>query len=681
MAARIKLLEEHCINQIAAGEVVERPLSVVKELVENALDAGARKIDISIEGGGTALIRVKDDGAGILAEDLRLAVLPHATSKISAITDLDDLRTLGFRGEALPSIASVSKLSIMTRTPDDVAGQELKVEGGTFLSMTEIGCPPGTVVTVKDLFYNTPARHKFLRSAVTEFGWISDMVGRLSLARPDVAFSLRHPNNILLHTPGNGSLIEAIAAVSGNDAARKMLPISYQDESLEIFGYVSMPEHVRSSRSGLTFFVNGRVIRSQLMNQAIKDGYHTLIPANTYPVCVISLNLPPSDYDVNVHPAKLEIKFKEEKELSRKITEVIQKNLLDSFPMRKYSFTGKTRASESAPSESSPSHWEQLKILYRPLEPNRSDQSSPAYDSDIPIIPKTQSFRDVEKIKEHHYPYLKEQLSEPQSDQTDYISDRLSGGIPESIPDRVPERTPDTISDRNPEIASDRDRGRITDNISKIFPDEMTEVSHTSQQDKETVSKFLELKAVGQVFHMYILAADDKNLYIIDQHAAHERIRYESLLRLAKRSEAASQLLLIPETVELTVQEEQILLAHFDELHGMGFIFEHFGDRTYFLRGVPLLENLESPGKMFKAFIDEILNTSFSPSLEKLLEEWIMMLACRSAVKGKERLMVQEMDEIIQKLGRADNPYSCPHGRPTIIQISEKELNHKFERE
>lgn len=209
----------------------------------------------------------------------------------------------------------------------------------------------------------------------------------------------------------------------------------------------------------------------------------------------------------------------------------------------------------------------------------------------------------------------------------------------------------------------------------------MTEVSHTSQQDKETVSKFLELKAVGQVFHMYILAADDKNLYIIDQHAAHERIRYESLLRLAKRSEAASQLLLIPETVELTVQEEQILLAHFDELHGMGFIFEHFGDRTYFLRGVPLLENLESPGKMFKAFIDEILNTSFSPSLEKLLEEWIMMLACRSAVKGKERLMVQEMDEIIQKLGRADNPYSCPHGRPTIIQISEKELNHKFERE
>ncbi|AHF09931.1 DNA mismatch repair endonuclease MutL [Dehalobacter restrictus] len=681
MAARIKLLDEHCINQIAAGEVVERPLSVVKELVENALDAGARKIDISVEGGGTALIRVKDDGAGILAEDLRLAVLPHATSKISAITDLDDLRTLGFRGEALPSIASVSKLSIMTRTPDDVAGQELKVEGGTFLSMTEIGCPPGTVVTVNDLFYNTPARHKFLRSAVTEFGWISDMVGRLSLARPDVAFSLRHPNNILLHTPGNGSLIEAIAAVSGNDAARKMLPISYQDESLEISGYVSMPEHVRSSRSGLTFFVNGRVIRSQLMNQAIKDGYHTLIPANTYPVCVISLNLPPSDYDVNVHPAKLEIKFKEEKNLSRKIAEVIRKNLLDGVPMRRYSFTEKTRTSESGPSKPSPSQWEQLKILYRPLESNRSEQSSPAYDPDTPIIPENQSFRDVEKIKEHHYPYINGQLSEQQPDQTEYISGRLSGGIRESIADRVPERISDMISDRNSEIAPNRNLERITDNITDSLPDKIAEVSQTLQQDKETVSKFLELKAVGQVFHMYILAADDKNLYIIDQHAAHERIRYESLLQLARQRETASQLLLIPETVELTVQEEQILLAHFDELHGMGFIFEHFGDRTYFLRGIPLLDSLESPGKMFKVFIDEILNTSFSPSLEKLLEEWIMMLACRSAVKGKERLMVQEMDEIIQKLGRADNPYSCPHGRPTIIQISEKELNHKFERE
>lgn len=622
MVSRIKLLDAHCINQIAAGEVVERPLSVVKELVENSLDAGARKIEIVVEGGGTSLIRIKDDGAGIIAEDLRLAVLPHATSKITEIKDLDQLQTLGFRGEALPSIASVSKLTILSRTQADVSGKELTVEGGTFISLVETGCPYGTMVTVRDIFYNTPARQKFLRSASTEFGWISDMVSRLALARPDVAFSLRHPTNLILQTPGNGNLLDTIAAVNGNDTARKMLPVSYTSEKLTISGFTSLPEQVRSSRSSITFIVNGRVIRSQLLNHALKDGYHTLIPAGTYPVSVITLTMDPSDYDVNVHPAKLEIKFKAEQELSHQLSETIRKALLDSVPVRSFTtekheqysvFVNDTKLKSDPLLRDKPINWEQLKIIYQP----QVKETPNPLASDL-------SNKQVLLIKEHEQKMDSEQSS----------ASELA-------------------------IAAES----------------------TNAIEPPTLSKFQDLYTIGQVFNTYILAADERNLYVIDQHAAHERIRYEELLKLTKESQSLCQQLLIPETIELTAQEEQILLAHFQYLHEMGFVIEHFGERTYFLRGVPILNNLDSPGKLFKIFLDEILNTSYSPSREKMMEEWIYMMACRSAVKGKERLVIQEMDEIIQTLGKSENPYSCPHGRPTIIEISMKELAQRFGRE
>ncbi|UWG99140.1 DNA mismatch repair endonuclease MutL [Dehalobacter sp. DCM] len=632
MVSRIKLLDAHCINQIAAGEVVERPLSVVKELVENSLDAGARKIEIAVEGSGTSLIRIKDDGAGILAEDLRLAVLPHATSKITAITDLDHLQTLGFRGEALPSIASVSKLTIVTRTPDAVSGQELTVEGGTFISLKETGCPYGTMVTVKELFYNTPARQKFLRSASTEFGSISDMVSRLALSRPDVAFSLRHPTNLILKTPGNGNLLDTIAAVNGNETARQMVAISDYGENRTITGYVSRPENVRSSRSSMTFIVNGRVIRSPLLNQAVKDGYHTLIPAGMYPVSILSLTMDPLEYDVNVHPAKLEIKFKAEKELSRQLADVVRKALLECMPVRRLTME-KRKDDTLLIHESTPSYrpengrdtirmnkapqWEQAKILYQPQD------------------------------NENLAPYL----------HNNYNENVNNGFI------------------RPEEIAATR----------IVSGNEMSDTPNSESAAKSigqpVQSIFVDVYAIGQVFNTYILAADGIRLYIIDQHAAHERIRYEELLKAAKLSESVSQQLLIPETMEMTAQEEQILLAHFDDLRDMGFIIEHFGDRTYFLRGVPVLNTLDSPGKVFKNFLDVTLNTSYAPSREKMMEEWIYMMACRSAVKGRERLAVQEMDDIIQTLGKTENPYSCPHGRPTIIEITMKELAQRFGRE
>jgi len=561
---------------------------VVKELIENAIDAGAKKIEISIEGGGDSFVKIKDDGSGIQPDDLKLAVLPHATSKISTIDDLNHLLTLGFRGEALPSIASVAKLSIVSRLHEEAVGYEIQVEGGKIVSFTETGCPGGTVVTVKELFYNTPARRKFLRSANTEFGMISDMVGRLALAKPEISFSLRHPDNPVLNTSGQGNLLDTIATVLGNETARKMIPLAMNDGGFKLTGYISSSELVRSSRNGETFIVNGRVIHSQLLNQALKDGYHTLIPAGTYPLAVLSLTALPSAYDVNVHPSKLEIKFRNEKELAARVVDSVRRTLLQAKPIRNIgqepirNIIKEPMGEFNVNPDVNSVKWEQLKLLYKPLN-------------------QKMEFSVAEKQEE-----------------------TAAGG-----------------------------------SADVLFPD---------------------LRALGQLFNTYILCTDERSLFIIDQHAAHERIRYDDLLIQLREQGVSSQMLLVPETVDLTLQEEQMLLEYFEELHQLGFIIENFGDRTYFLRAVPVTNNLAEQGKLFRKFLDEILIKSFSPTQERLLEKWIYMLACRSAIKGNERLSNQEMEELIQRLGNRPNPFTCPHGRPTIISISKKELDNRFYR-
>lgn len=615
MKSRIQVLDQQSINQISAGEVVERPLSVVKELVENALDADADKIEISVEGGGSPFIRVKDNGCGMQSEDLKLAFLPHATSKIRTIEDLDRLRTLGFRGEALPSIASVSKMSIVSRPYNEISGYEIQIEGGAILSLTETGCPPGTTVTVKDLFYNTPARRKFLRSNSTEFGLISDMVSRLAFARPDVSFSLRHPDNLLLNTPGKGNLLETIAVVLGNDTARKMLEVTYQDEKLKINGFISAPDLIKSTSNAINFMVNGRVIRSQTLNQALKEGYYTLIHAGTYPVSVLSLTMEPLEYDVNVHPAKLEIKFKEEKSLIEKIAKVIRETLVKGNPIREVSLSSKSKSdnSISAPNLISNSNYN-------------------GYNLDKKDITQLSLL----KLEDHNI-------------------ERYPAGKQEGV------QAGDTLLKR------------------KVEAPELIAESIDTNYSGDTLD-FQELRALGQLFNTYVLCTDEKNLYIIDQHAAHERIKYDKLWTDFNNQAISSQLLLVPETVELSLQEESILLERFAELREMGFIVEHFGERTYFLRGVPLLQNLENPGKIFRNFLEEISSGNITPKPDKLLEEWIFMLACRSAIKSREYLSIQEMDELIQQLGLAINPYTCPHGRPTIIKFSKNELDKRFYR-
>ncbi|MFA6808476.1 MAG: DNA mismatch repair endonuclease MutL [Eubacteriales bacterium] len=654
MINNIRVLDQQCINQIAAGEVIERPLSVVKELVENSLDANANKIDIVIKGNGTELIRVSDNGTGINLDDLRVAVLPHATSKISNIEDLDSLFTLGFRGEALPSITSVSKIDILTRTVDSVSGCQLSLEGGREVEFKEIGLPIGTTVIVKDLFFNTPARYKFLRSTNTEFGLISDLVSRLAVARPDTAFSLKHPDKFVLKTSGNNLLLDTIAAVFGNNIAKHMIPINLENDKWKINGYISSVDFVRNTKTHQIITVNNRIVRSQIVGNAVKRGYHTLIPINTYPIIMLNIFLQPKEYDVNVHPSKMEIKFHQEQELTDYISANITKVLMASKPLQKYITLDNYAYFKSKNT------------------PNNNNYNEDTVNS-------------IHSVKKSDL-LTKSNIWKTNNNDANYKQEEFK-----QILERVP--LENTIKENKKENKKENLKINSTENITKklVIPDDTLACLEKSKNNSDNyqISKmnsgednciFLELRALAQIFNTYILATNEKSLYILDQHAAHERINYERLTAALRTEDSFAQMTLLPVTIELTLLEEQIVLENFELLNKMGFTIEMFGEKTYLLRSVPLQSGLDTPEVLFKKFIDSILENNIVPELEDMLEKWITMLACRESIKGHEKLSLMEMEELIYSLSKCNNPYTCPHGRPTVIEISKKELEKRFYR-
>lgn len=647
MTALIQILDSQAANQIAAGEVVERPISVVKELIENALDAGAQQIEVTIEGSGVDLIRVRDDGRGISPEDLSRAVLRHATSKIRSIDDLNNLKTLGFRGEALPSIASVSKMEIITRPKDEISGMLLRLEGGVQVDFKETGSPPGTTVTVEDLFFNTPARRKFLKSTNTEFGLISDIIGRLSLARPDVAFTLKHPKVVVLQTPGRGRLIESIGAVLGQTTARRVLLVSFSRNEWSVEGYISPPDLVRSTRQGETLIVNGRFIRSNLISRAIADGYHTLIPNKLYPITILNLQVPPHEYDVNVHPTKMEIRFHREKELAEFIAEGIRKALLGAHPVAPFektrnctfpTFHGNAPSGILADKPNDQST--QFSIKFPPFKSaplTTGSNTLHRYESTLPSDPSV----------------LNASLSINES------------GPVRNIPAQDYSTSPETL---------DFQEQRLGEPVISTKSEEQF-VSNSEQLDP-----LLALRPLGQVFNTYILSTDEEDLVMIDQHAAHERINYERLLQQHRTTNGDSQALLIPIPLEFTPAEEQALLEHLMLLHDMGFILEQFGTRTYLLRGIPAYSGPFQGEKLLRDFLDQVLLKQIPPTFDQLLEEWIYMLACKESIRAKEALSFLEMEQLIVQLSKTENPYTCPHGRPTMVRLTRGELERRFYR-
>ncbi len=643
MNPAILILDQHSANQIAAGEVVERPVSVVKELIENALDAKAKRIEISIEQNGLPLIRVRDDGCGIEPKDLPTAILRHATSKISSIHDLNQLLTLGFRGEALPSIASVSYMEITSRPSDCISGTCLTLHGGQQIDIQEIGCPTGTTVAVRDLFFNTPARKKFLKSNNTEFGLISDIVSRLALTRPDVAFSFSHPHQVLLQTSGRGQWLDTIGAILGNDLARKLIPVSATSGTWLLEGYISPPDLVRSSKQGETLIINGRYIRSSFLSRALLDGYHTLIPAKLYPIAILHLHLPPSDYDVNVHPTKMDIRFSDEKGLAQFIQEEIRQTLLKS---RSVPSLGKTT---NAITNQNPA----FKTSISPVSPDKKAFLS---NSSRESITPHQLNSILNPVKYTAAPNHVKELN-----QTRESSDPVKAeDYADITPDLVQSLIPDPI-------------------LPKIKEQDQTSASLFPSQSI-TLGPLREFWPLAQLFNTYILTTDGQVLMIIDQHAAHERINYERLLKKAKQNPTASQQLLIPIPLELTLQEEQALLEHLWKLTELGFILEHFGPRTYLLRGFPAYTGPFSGEELLRQFIEQVLLKNYTPRIEQLLEEWIYLLACHESIKAHDKLSLLEMEQLIAQLSQTENPFTCPHGRPTMIQMTAAELGKRFYR-
>lgn len=610
--SKILVLDEATANQIAAGEVVERPVSVVKELVENSLDAGASKISVELVEGGADCIKVVDNGSGMSSEDATLCFQRHATSKIKIAADLHRIVTLGFRGEAMASIAAVAKVTLITRQEEDLAGTKVVIEAGEIKEVSPVGCPVGTSIEVKDLFYNTPARKKFLKTATAETNQISDMLSRIALARPMVRFELRSGGKVLFFSPGTGMLKDTAASIYGVENVRSMLEVNYQGSLLSLTGLISKPVLTRASRLYQNFFINGRYIRSALLSSILQQSYQNLIPAGRFPIAVLQLKLDPAQVDVNVHPTKMEVRFAREKEVQQELLEALSQTL--SLP------------------KVIPGLWE--------IMPGRSQEKL------VTTEQPTSANKEINTTKVPDTIQSKEQMS---------------FSLPQPAPQtaRVKEeplfRPREITSPATHQVQEHKDNYQAADNI---FP---------------------YLTPVGQVPPTYVLAYGDAGLYIIDQHAAHERVLYEKYFKLLQEK-AQSQMLLQPITLEIPQHEAQLVIQHILDFQAVGFILEHFGGDTFLLRGVPA-GAADAPREIFLdllARLREMPGQKLDQGL--VIEQLAASMACRDAVKAKAHLGNSEIKALLEGLAQCQQPFCCPHGRPTLIHITHEELKKRFKR-
>lgn len=688
---RIQLLDEHISNQIAAGEVVERPASVVKELVENSIDAGSTRIDVSIEEGGLQSIRVRDNGSGIVAEDCELAFFRHATSKISKGKDLFSIRTLGFRGEALPSIAAVSKVTCTTATDHDGLGRQIVIEGGNIKSVQETAASKGTDIIVKDLFYNTPARLKYMKTIQTELGHISDYMYRLSLAHPDRSFTLRHNGNTLLQTLGNGDLLQVIAAIYGTNLAKKMIPLKGESLDYTVNGYISKPELTRANRSGISIFVNGRYVRSYPLNHAILNGYHTLLPINRFPLVVLEVVMDPGLVDVNVHPAKLEVRFSKEQDLTKWLEELIKEALGKQVLIPKVDKPAKikeqviqeelhlarakeevipaaqeqTRFKEDKPSPFISEHKEGFPA---PANIQKGDIQAKDRGSEPPFpspFPASNPYRERETSADAGSP----RGIGPGSKASDYRSDQYAQN-PGWNPDKRPDQRSDYRSNfrmpygnKQPSIQS----------VKSLLPE-------TKEEREQSGAAFPELTPVGQVHGTYLVAQNEEGLFLIDQHAAHERINYEYYYHKFGQPQEASQELLMPISLEFTPSEAAILKDRLHLLEQVGVHIEPFGGNTFLVRAYPHWFPNGDEKEIIDEMCDWILSEKQGVDLAKLREASSTLCSCKASIKANQNLSLLEMEVLLDRLSGCKNPYTCPHGRPIVVSFSTYELEKMFKR-
>lgn len=698
---QIQILDEHIANQIAAGEVVERPASVVKELVENAIDAGSKRIDVTVEEGGLALIRITDNGNGIEPEDCETAFYRHATSKLSLGRDLFQIRTLGFRGEALPSIAAVSKVELVSSHAEHSLGRRIQIEGGTLKENEDTPAPQGTDISVKELFYNTPARLKYMKTIQTELGHISDVMYRQALAHPEIAFTLRHNGNQLLQSPGNGDLLQVIASIYGTQAAKSMLPIEAENMDYKVEGFIGRPDLTRSNRGGISTMINGRYIRNPGLQAAMMRAYHTLLPINRYPLAVLQLTMHPSLVDVNVHPSKLEVRFSKEQELNAFLEESIRAVLSQqvliphvvkqtvtrgdskSIVQEQFNFHSPTRPDPDTSvveggSSAFPGQSVQMDSKGE-SSPNNSNTFKPAGIDQVREATGSSAYNDAATANQRREGDL----------QTDSgLSDRLQ---PRSSEFGLPAK-PDT-SGRNEYSANRAESGSMksvgasgrspgvsryesAQSSSGVVPPERL---YGAPGDKPAMPAFPELTLIGQHHGTYLIAQNEEGLFLIDQHAAHERVNYEYYYEKFGNPADASQELLIPITLEFTSAESEKLKTRLQWFENAGVILEHFGGGTFRVISHPYW----FPQGMEASIIEEMAEWVLSEraiDLAKLRERSSILCSCKASIKANQKLTAQEASTLLDRLAACKQPYTCPHGRPIVVSFSTYDLEKMFKR-
>jgi DNA mismatch repair protein MutL len=742
--AQINILDKNTIDQIAAGEVVERPSSVVKELVENAMDAGAKAITVEIQGGGIDLIRITDNGSGIERSEVKKAFLRHATSKLSNIGDLFSLKTLGFRGEALSSISAIAQVEMVTKTADSLTGIRYTVNGGQEGELEEVGAPNGTTIIVRNLFYNTPARKKFLKSPRTEGSYVADLIEHLAMDNPDVSFHFINNKDDRFHTSGNGDLKELIYRIYGRDVSMALVPIKCETDGIQLEGYLGEPTLNRSNRGFENFFVNGRYIKDRMISLAIEEGYKQYLMQHKFPFCVLHIVMDPDLIDVNVHPSKMEVKFQNQHTLFEfirinveqvlKSHEMIPEALRDEQEdLRAAALEAKAKAKslEAMRQKAGPmtgsfhgefsQNGKQIGANIFMNESREDPTSTPKKsknlvtfiddsDEDLAVAPvssgdkdasasleeKSSSASDKDARQNHVEPFEASRYEKLHKEDIKpvYISDVAK--VPVRVTDNDKNPIWSTHKTENPEqIKSNENLVHkiLGDPVKKPedYESPIIKKSETTIIEKPVQMELFDTKMltkenrrqyhiVGQIFDTYWILEFKDKIYMVDQHAAHEKVNFEHMMARFKNKTMTSQLMEPPVIMTFSSQEEEMFLSFREYFENLGFQVDEFGGKEYAMRAVPQdLFGCTNAREMFMQILDELTHDSGHREPDVIYYK-IASMACKASVKGNTRMSVEEMEELIDELLTLDNPYNCPHGRPTIISMSKYEIEKRFKR-
>ena len=683
---KIALLDKNTIDKIAAGEVVERPASVVKELTENAIDAGATMITVELKEGGSGLIRITDNGSGIAADDVKTAFLRHSTSKIRTVEDLLTAGSLGFRGEALSSISAVAQVELITKTKDAFVGTRYQIDGGVEQTMEDAGCPDGTTFLIRNLFYNVPARRKFLKSAMSEAGLCSELMQRMALSRPEIAYKFINNGKIVLQTAGNGNLKEVIYQIYGREITANLLEVNHIEESagISVRGFIGKPVVSRGNRNYENYFINGRYIKSSVVSKAIEEAYRSYMMQHKYPFTALHISMDTAMIDVNVHPTKLEVRFSDSEAVYYAVYHGVRDALAgkNMIPQVGFGKEEKTTKVELPKRETRPEQFESVRIAQqtafvenKPVEPTKTAVAKPVTES---------------VLREEKAPYKVERYDR-ETDNSTKVESESKGSFAEDLLSFQEKSEPqerkvteekasdETVQETKPDIEPELNVQEVKieePNPQKqpVYVQEQIELPNLLSEENKK-----EYRIVGQLFATYWLIEMDGQLFMIDQHAAHEKILFEQTMKRIREKEMLTQQIVPPYIASLSLREEEVLQAQAEVLRRLGFEFEHFGGRDYKVTGVPADLCGLTGGELFMQLLDELVAEKLHGNPEVLVEK-VASMSCKAAVKGNMVLSETEAKAMIDLLLTLDNPYHCPHGRPTTISMTKQEIEKKFKR-